>query len=316
MHGSAGSEEGIGLVHLVWAPLGPEPLREFLRSYCAHPSGIAHELVIVLNGATPGGAEWVPPASVRRSLRSAGRASGSHGGGALTREDLHAELAGVEHRLITLDRPVLDLAAYGLMAGAMEHRRLCFMNSYGVVLADDWLAMLADALARPEIGLVGTTASWESQAEWIRGKTRYWPSQLLRVRGARRDYPRFPNPHVRTSVFAIERDLVLSMGLQAAANKRDTYLLESGRGSITRQVLDRGLRPVVVGRDGEAYRIERWPVSHTYRSGAQENLLVADRRTRDWERASPRLRRRLSRDAWGRSSLRLDSLSAPDPSGS
>jgi hypothetical protein len=89
------------------------------------------------------------------------------------------------------------------------------------------------------------------------------------------------------------------MNLDAAHDKRDTYLLESGRRSITRQVLERALRAVVVGRDGRVYGVKDWAASRTYRSGEQDNLLVADRRTADWQSASPRLRRRLSRDAWG-----------------
>jgi hypothetical protein len=274
--------EALGVVHLVWAPLGPEPLRAFLRSYRAHPPGIAHELVIVLNGA-PGD---TPQARSRAA-------------GALTREDLAAELVGIEHRLVVLAEPVLDLAAYGLVAQALTHPRLCFLNSYSVILADRWLALLAQALDDAGTGLVGTTASWESQSQWIRGRARHWPYQLARLRGARRDYPRFPNPHIRTSAFMIERAVLLAMNLDAARDKRDTYLLESGRRSITRQVLERALRAVVVGRDGRAYGVKDWAASRTYRSGEQDNLLVADRRTEDWLAASPRLRRRLSRDAWG-----------------
>jgi hypothetical protein len=274
--------EALGLVHLVWAPLGPEPLRSFLRSYRAHPPGIAHELVIVLNGA-PGDA---PEA-------------GSRGAGALTREDLAAELAGIEHRPIVLEEPVPDLAAYGLAARALGHPRLCFLNSYSVVLADDWLAILTQALDHPHTGLAGATASWESQSRWIRGRARYWPYQLARLRGARRDYPRFPNPHIRTTAFIVERAIVMAMNLDAAKDKRATYLLESGRRSVTRQILERDLRVVVTGRDGHIYGVKDWAAARTYRSGEQDNLLVADRRTEDWRTASPRLRRRLSRDAWG-----------------
>ncbi len=263
----------IGVVHLVWAPLGPEPLRDFLRSYHAHPAGREHELVIVLNGASKVGE--------RR------------------RRELLGELQGTEHRLLTLERPVMDLAAYGLAARELAHRRLCFLNSYSVVLADDWLVGLVRAIDTPEIGLAGATASWESQAQWIRGKARYWLYQLLRLPLERRDFPRFPNPHVRTTAFIIERERLLALNLQDAHDKRATYLLESGRRSISRQMLDRGLRAVVVGRDQRVYKLTSWPASCTYRSGRQENLLVADRRTRDWEEASPRLRRRLSRDAWG-----------------
>ena len=97
----------------------------------------------------------------------------------------------------------------------------------------------------------------------------------------------------------VERANVIAMNLDAAQDKRDTYLLESGRRSITRQILERGLRAVVAGRDGRAYGVKDWAASRTYRSGEQDNLLVADRRTEDWLAASPRLRRRLSRDAWG-----------------
>lgn len=302
MSGAAGSadatgsdaigRDAIGLVHLVWAPLGPEPLRAFLRSYHAHPPTIEHELAIVLNGAPP-------PDTGEARPRGASEVQPHNADTAGSRDALLAELTGTEHRLIELDHPVPDLAAYGRAARALPHLRLCFLNSYSVVLADGWLAVLARALSEPNVGLVGATASWESQSRWIRGRARHWPYQLALLRRARRDYPRFPNPHIRTTAFMIERDIVRAMNLDAAHDKRSTYLLESGRRSITRQVLERGLRAVVTGRDGVVYGVKDWAAARTYRSGEQDNLLVADRRTRDWQAASPRLRRRLSRDAWG-----------------
>jgi hypothetical protein len=272
----------IGLVHLVWAPLGPEPLRNFLRSYHAHPAGAGHELAIVLNGAGP-----------------EGPADGA------ARETLLVELEGSGHTLIELERPVLDLAAYGQAARRLTHDRLCFLNSYSVVLVDGWLGLLADALKEPDIGLVGASASWESQAEWVRGPARHWPQQLAGLPSARRDYPRFPNAHIRTSAFMLDRLALVEMGLDQAADKRATYLLESGRQSITRRVQERGLRATVVGRDGQVYGVEAWPDSHTFRSGEQENLLVADNQTEDYRTASPHRRRRFSRDSWGAPGRRL-----------
>jgi hypothetical protein len=266
----------IGLVYLLWAPLGVGPLREFLDSYRAHQAGVEHELVIVLNGAGP-----------------EGPADGA------CRETLLGELEGTQHRLLELEWPVLDLAAYGLSAQRLEHEQLCFLNSYSVVLAADWLGHLARALEDPTVGLVGASGSWESQAEWVRGRALYWPYQLAGLCRARRDYPRFPNPHIRTTAFMLKRRAFLEMGLELAHDKRATYLLESGHRSITAQVAALGLRSMVVGRDGRAYDVDAWPTSHTYRSGDQGNLLVADRRTADWLRAPNRLRRRLSRDAWG-----------------
>ncbi len=264
----------IGLVHLVWAPLGPEPLRTFLRSYHAHPAGAEHELVVVLNGA---------------------RIEGSP----LSREEAMAELEGTEHRLVELERPMQDLTAYGELAQWSGHERLCFLNSFSVILADGWLDRLAHAAQLPGVGLVGATGSWESQAEWMRGDPRGWTRQLSAVFAARRDYPRFPNPHIRTTAFMLDRRTAVELDLPRARDKRTAYLLESGWHSITRRILQQGRRVVVVGCDGRAYDITEWKDSRTYRAGNQDNLLVADNRTEDWLRASSRMRRRLSRDAWG-----------------
>jgi hypothetical protein len=263
----------IGVVHLVWAPLGAQPLRDFLHSYGAHPPGAEHELIILSNAP-----------------------AGHRGDSSL--ETFLLDLR-TQHRLIRLDRPMLDLAAYAEAARLLEHERLCFLNSYSLIQADDWLGIMSEALDRPGVGLVGASGSWESQAELARGRAMYWPLQLLSLRRARRDYPRFPNHHIRTTGFLAERDAVLQMGLEGAHDKRSAYLLESGHQSITRQVQRRGLNAVVVGRDARAFDVADWPQSRTYRAGEQSNLLVADNRTRDWSEAAPRLRRRLSRDAWG-----------------
>lgn len=264
----------IGLSYLVWAPLGAEPLRTFLHSYHAHTAGAEHELIIVLNGA---GIE----------------------GAALSRERVLAELGGTAHRLLELERPMQDLAAYGEAARQSEHERLCFLNSFSVILAAGWLGHLAHAVQLPGVGLVGATGSWESQAEWMRGDPRGWARQLSAIFAARREFPRFPNPHIRTTAFMLDRQTTLELDLLQARDKRTAYLLESGWRGLTRQVLESGRRAIVVGRDGRAYDIPEWRASRTYRAGNQDNLLVADNRTEAWQRASPRMRRRLSRDAWG-----------------
>ncbi|HUN78407.1 MAG TPA: hypothetical protein VMU32_05770 [Solirubrobacteraceae bacterium] len=285
----------IAVVYLAWAPLGPEPMREFLRFYRRHPAGAEHELIILLNGHRGGRRE-----GGQRTGDAAGSAGDTVAEAAATDDPaLPAELADVEHRLLVLPRPVLDLPAYGLAARALDHDRLCLLNSYSQILADGWLGLLDAACSEPGVGLAGASGSWESQAEWVRGKRRHWLHQLATLPRARRDYPRFPNPHIRTTAFMARRESLLELGLEGAGDKRATYLLESGPRSVTRIVQERGLRVVVVGRDGRAYDVADWPRSATYRAGGQRNLLVADRRTADWERASPWLRRRLSRDAWG-----------------
>ncbi len=260
----------IAVVHLVWGPLGPAPLREFLRSYERHAAGAEHELVVVFNGVS----------AAQRPL-------------------LQAELHGTEHHLIELAEPAMDLVAYGAVVGAIEHSHVCFLNSYSVILADGWLGHLAAAVESPGVGLAGATGSWESRAELVGGGLEHVVYQLVKLREKRAQYQRFPNPHIRTTAFMLKRAIALELGLERPRDKAEAYLLESGRDGITCKVWARGLRAVVVGRDGRAYEPADWPQSTTYRSRAQRNLLVADNRTREWEHASTKERRSLSRRAWG-----------------
>jgi hypothetical protein len=313
----------IAVVHLVWGPLGPRPLRKFLTSYRRHSAGADHELVVLFN-------------NVSREQRPA----------------LVAELEGVEHRVLELDAPVQDLAAYVQAVERLEHQRLCFLNSYSEILVDDWLGMMSRALDRSDVGLVGATGSWASlhsavlnafllpnpyrgvvpkrsvareqmraielELELVRKQDyessvpaqlparslsssivstlkafRPMPGQLIR-------YEPFPAYHLRTNAFMLDRLTFADLRIRRIASKQDAYLLESGRNSFTRQVQRQGRRTLVVARDGSVYDREQWPDSHTLWQRSQEGLLVADNQTRSYANGGFDRRRLLSAFAWGR----------------
>jgi hypothetical protein len=196
-----------------------------------------------------------------------------------------AALDGLEHEAIHYSPRTLDLPAYAAAAEALEASDLCFLNSESVVMAAGWLAALFEQLRAPGVGAVGATGSYES------------PHSINPLR--RRRWPPFPNPHLRTNAFMLSRALMRDLRWPAVRTKPAAWELESGRAGFTRQVWSRGLRTVVVGRDGEGYAPEQWHRSATFRSGDQANLLVADNRTRQWEAADHDLRARLSGLAWG-----------------
>ena len=115
-------------------------------------------------------------------------------------------------------------------------------------------------------------------------------------------YPAFPNPHIRTNAFMLERRRLLDLRWPEPTRKSQAYELESGNEGITRQIEALGLRAVVVGRDGRAYDRDGWRDSRTFRAGEQGNLLVEDNQTRHYDEAQGRLRRKLDQMAWGDSS--------------
>ena len=245
------------VVHLVWAPLGTVALTRFVASYRARSAGLDHRLVVLFKGF-------------------ADREE--------TREHVEA-LDGLEYESMFYSRPTFDLPAYSAAADALDASHLCFMNSESVLLADGWLAAMAEQLADPDVGVVGATGSYES------------PHSLNPLR--RRRWIAFPNPHLRTNAFMLSRDLMRTVQWPEVRTKARAWELESGRRGLTRHAWSRGLHTLVVGRDGHGYPPETWPASRTFRSGEQENLLVADNRTRQWEEGDAAARARLSRLAWG-----------------
>jgi hypothetical protein len=304
------------VLHLVRKANGQDPVIRFLDSYRAHRAGAEHELVLLLKGFD------------------------SEADGAV----FMALAADVADRSITVPDTGYDLGSYLTAARRLTHRSLCMLNSFSLILADDWLQVLSAAHGAAGVGLAGATGSWASSLTQLRyefglGGT-YAAAQadrsraMLRMREltdatqstaaverpalrklrtarsmARRvvDFPPFPNYHLRTNAFLVDRGVLLGVRGGTMHDKLDAWALEGGRHSITRQVGRSGLRAVVVGRDGRAYEREDWPQSHTLWQGEQENLLIADNQTDSYAHGDAELRAVLSAFAWG---LEADPLGA------
>lgn len=246
------------VVYLAWTPYGIECAERFLTSYRRHDAGTPHRLLLLLAG--PDKTERTP----WRRLFSA-----------------------VPHEVLEVGEG-MDLGHYRATVDQIVAERYCFLNTVTTILVDDWLAHMERALRAPEVGMVGATGSYESPNA-VR------PGPLRRLRPG---FEPFPNAHLRTNGFAMERDVLLELDWPSNLTRAETVLLEGGSRSLTRQVRKRGLQTLVVGRDGVAYPPERWRESATFRSGGQSNLLLSDNRTRHYEEARPLVRRGLAWLAW------------------
>jgi hypothetical protein len=288
----------IAVVHLVRKKNGVDPLKRFLASYQRCPAGAEHELVLLFKGFS----------------------------GAADLAGYDSALAAVAHRPLFVPDRGLDLHAYFEAFARLEHEHFCFLNSYSRVLAPDWLAKLYRWIATEGVGLVGATGSCQRIADpdaaisapaapdrtllrriadaWRKGSLAQHAGfallRLARVWDPARDFPPFPNYHLRTNAFMAARSTLARVRPGPIRTKISAYRFESGNDSLTRRVRRLGLRVLVVGRDGEAYDPERWHLSNTFRQSRQENLLVADNQTDAYEAADSASRSEVSRHSWGR----------------
>lgn len=269
------------VVHLARGSNGPAPLERFLESYRAHIAGAPHQLLVVFKGYDEEGA--------------------------LAKDEGLARSFGAETLRLARD-DLFDIGAYRESARMIASRYVAFFNSFSEILSPDWLARLYDGIRRDGVGLVGATGSWESQTSnaFQEMSERPLPGYALGWLYKWRFSPHFPNPHIRTTGFIMQRAAFLALKAKQTRSKQLTWAFESGRSGLTRQIEGQGLKVLVAGRDGRYFEKAEWPKSGTYCADGQFNLIVQDNHTRKYHEGSAALRKEFELRAWGKS-VRLES---------
>ena len=300
------------VVHLVRAQNGIDPFKRFLESYGKNPGGIEHDLLVIFKGF-----DHPQDTEVFRTLLA----------------PFEHKTFEISDNGFDISAYFSAVRRY-----SGKYRYFCFLNSYSVILDHDWLRKLHGNLSTPGVGLVGATGSWNSNCKnafaWFRFiATTIWglPHKKNRTNttseieiGRRPDKARadwekaislikdawtnfrhiiyfdaFPNYHIRTNCFMISGELMLSLECPPMRTKMDAYRFESGTKGFTKQILGKGKRVLVVGKDGVGYEKEKWKESKTFWQAEQENLLVADNQTVDYQKGTWERRSLLSSLAWG-----------------
>ncbi len=116
-------------------------------------------------------------------------------------------------------------------------------------------------------------------------------------------FPAFPNPHIRSNAFMMERERFVSFDKPTFTHKLDACAFESGHEGMTRQLLNEGLRALIVGKDGIGYDVPEWGKSRTFRCGNQSNLLFADNHTNVYTSVNEKTREIFQLITWGEKAL-------------
>jgi hypothetical protein len=109
----------------------------------------------------------------------------------------------------------------------------------------------------------------------------------------------FPAAHVRTNGFLVDRELMRSLERTPVRRKFDAFVVEGGHRSLTGQIAQLGLRPLLAGADGVAYDVPDWARSAVFWQRGEENVLLDDNQTRAYRDSDLDLRRYYAAFAWG-----------------
>ena len=119
-----------------------------------------------------------------------------------------------------------DFGSYKRVAKEFPNRDILFLNSHSYPICNNWLKMLMKY--KNKNTLIGSSASCESILESIKFKKIYKIFYYLyKLYKFKKHFPKFPNPHLRTSSFLITGELLLDyLDKRIIKNKFDTWIIE------------------------------------------------------------------------------------------
>jgi hypothetical protein len=278
----------VSVVYLIWIPYGVELFRDFAVSYKKYNSGFEHRLILLFNGVN--------------SL-----------------DDINPFHAVAKQFDLSYDsfckQNDQDLETYFWLAEQFNSSYFLFLNSFSLILDNNWLLKLIKHMDDPKVGIISPSGSYQSYCntvffnnswKWDNNKSlkeNYLKYKLLikAIFYWRFLFPSFPNPHIRTNAFLISRKLFLSLKRKKIKNKFMAYQLESGYNSITRQINKKGYEALIVDKNGEAYKITEWNKANIFWKGNQEDLLIDDKQTEYYRSSNNATKNKLNQLAWGKS---------------
>jgi hypothetical protein len=305
----------IGVVYLYRFAEGDLPARAFLNSYRAHPAGIDHDLHVIFKGF-PDARSLTAARTIFADLRinsieldDTGYDVGSYFFAAKVVSNQRLIFFNSFTELLADDwlakfDNALNLPNIGLVGATASWQSL---SSYYEVLirlvlseTDRLLIAHAKGAGRADGAetVRGDSHTDEVRSTPARRRGLYLLLRLDKYLLSVYEYGRYPNPHIRSNAFMIERDRFLSLRTLSFGRKSNAYKFESGRRSMTKQIMAQNLKPIVIDRYGNVYDIPEWKASSTYWVDEQVNLIAADNRTRQYAAGSEELRTRLMDYAW------------------
>ena len=189
----------IALVYLArGAGSGLLAAKKFFDAYRAFPPGCPHDLIVISKG-------WDEIEGQQALERMAQKYSA---------------------RIIYLPDDGYDWGAYMRLVPTLSQDWICFLNTHSQPRVDGWLNLLrlATTSSSKDVGAVGATGSWGTIAQfpWPHSPTAslrtlfLFPLLPLRLLfhtiwfiSKIKDFPIYPNPHIRSNAFIVRRDIFL-----------------------------------------------------------------------------------------------------------
>ena len=192
-----------------------------------------------------------------------------------------------------------DFGSYKRIAEKYPNLPIFFTLGHSYPVSQNWLKKLINHFDKTT--LVGTSASYESIFSSFVNKKKY--KLLFNFKEFfffKKNFPNFPNPHLRTINFMLYgRDYLKFISDKSFMNKKDAWICESGFKSLTNYFKSKNYKIYVVNSDNNVFSINDFKLSNTYCFSNQSKQLFSDKHSRKYDAANNSDKTKISVTVWG-----------------
>jgi len=173
-----------------------------------------------------------------------------------------------------------------------------FLISHCQFEKPNWLKVINESFNKNSF--MGFSGSNESIFSSLRFK-KFWKiySYLKQYFNLKKNFPKFPNPHVRGPSFVLKQnDFLEYVRNKKYSNKMDAVKTECGKDSLTNFFVKKGYDVFIINSSGVKYDLYNMEKSMTYCNSSISDVLISDRHHRKYQLSSIDEQIKTKRKVW------------------
>jgi hypothetical protein len=224
--------------------------KNFINSYKDYPSGYPHKLIICFKLLDKTKLELC------RSIASS-----------ISYEEFIDPVQENDFEFKSMERTIQKYNNYIVL----------FLVSHCFLKKKNWLKIISETFQYKSF--MGFSGSYESGFSSLRFK-KFWKiySYLKQYFNLKKIFPKFPNPHIRSTSFVLkQRDFLEYIKNKKYFNKMDSVTTECGRYSLTNFFLKKNYNVFIINSSGEKFDLKSMEKSMTFCTSQVADVLISDR---------------------------------------
>ena len=175
-----------------------------------------------------------------------------------------------------------------------------FLNDHSYPVVHNWLNIVVQKIKKKSI--VGCSSSFSSHFSnsFKRHSVDNYLQAIIKIIIFFFFFPKFPNPHLRTTGFLIySNDFLHFFKNRNVKSKFGSLVVESGYKSMTNFFLKKKFNIKVVNNRGKMFDLEKSKFSETFAYKNQNGVIISDNQIREYLSFNKKMRQKKNHQVWG-----------------